>query len=224
MPRPANWGAFQGAALEANRREALGYQADGSIAGGMMTATVTEIPVGVWLSRIAHTGTPVQVTLSAPWWTYLGEFSAAVRDPLGAAAAVSHLARNQLALSSDYIYPREATDELRASFGLDPLASLHNDAERKPYDRIYIVEATRTLLAFRGKGRPVADRPRLDSDREGPTWNAGRDIDQLFIPGLRDPGAKLSAIGRSALHFHRSMSVAGWLERLALDRGSQFDL
>jgi hypothetical protein len=213
-----NEGEFVGAALAANLGRALGQQADGSLKGGLISATVIELPIGTRLCRIANSSLPARMNLSSMWWVREGDFVSFLRASLAEDRDLLDMIRDSLALSTDFAIPNERADEIRAKYGDDALGHLKNSGGIRPWDRVFTVEVTDDLLAFSGIGRDV-----VDTSTDSPlgmlrTWKAASAISQLVIPGLLDTTHRgLSALGKAALHFRRSHSLSHWRERTLPD-------
>jgi hypothetical protein len=209
----ANRAEFEDAAFEVNLGRAIGLQADGTFSGGMVCATVTEVPIGSSLCRITHSALPAELNLTSPWWAYKADFALILSRALPTSAEFRGVLRDSLALASDYTTPNDRADTIRAKYGRDALGTLKNFAGIRPYDRIFEIETLSPLLAFTGIGRDVSD-VHLDSALGTlKTWKAATDIKQLFIPGLQDTNRHLSAAGRAGMHYRRSLSLVHWIDR-----------
>jgi hypothetical protein len=208
-----NAAEFAGAALDANLGRALGRQADGTFKGGLVSATVVELPIGTRLCRIANSSLPARMNLSSVWWVREADFVSFLRASLAQDRDLLETIRDSLALATDFAITNERADEIRAKYGDAPLGSLKNAAGVRPWDRVFTVEVTGDLLAFSGLGRDVADTSRDNPLGMIRTWRAAADIAQLVIPGLLDPEHRgLSPMGRAALHFRRSHGLQHWRE------------
>ena len=215
MPTAANESEFLGAAQEKNRRHALGLQHSGPPSGGMTWADIVDLLPGTMLCRLGHMGTPIQISLLSAWWIRQCEFSALVRGVAANPTALTERAREGLALSDEYVRPDPVINKIRASCNLGDLDTLKNNAARRPFDRIHIVEVTRLLRAFSGPGRDVESNAPADNSGGGRVWRADPRIRQLYIPGLgadyRTADYPMTETARSSLHFRRSMPVRHWV-------------
>ena len=210
---PVNQSEFEGDAFEVNLGRAIGLQADGTVSGGMVTATVAEVPAGSKLCRITHSALPAEVSLTSPWWAYKADFALILTRALSSSADFRDVLRDSLALAEDYTIPDDRADMIREKYGRDALATLNNFAGIRPYDRVFEIEATAPMLAFTGVGRDVTDSHPSGALGILKTWTAAADIRQLFIPGLQDKNRRLSAVGRSGMHYRRSLNLARWIDR-----------
>lgn len=209
----ANWHEFTEKAFELNLGRALGLQADGTFKGGLIAATVIELPVGIRLCRIANTSLPARMNLSSPWWVREEVFVSFLRSSLALEKDVIDVIRDSLALSDDFMTTNERADAIRARYGDDALQTYKNFASIEPWDRVFTAEVTAVLCAFTGIGRDVTDTLPGSPLGTARTWRAAKDVAQLFIPGLLDPSDRgLSETGKAALHFRRSLSLAHWRE------------
>lgn len=209
----ANRAEFEGAAFEINLGRAIGRQADGTFSGGMVSATVVEIPVGSSLCRITHSALPAEVNLTSPWWANKADFALILARALLKSADLREILRDSLALADAYTIPNDRADMIRAKYGRDALGTLKNFASIRPYDRIFEIETLSPLLAFTGIGRDVIDTHPNSVLGTLKTWTASTDIKQLFIPGFQDAERHLSAVGRAGMHFRRSLSLVHWIDR-----------
>jgi hypothetical protein len=210
---PINRAEFENSAFEVNLGRAIGLQADGTFGGGMVSATVAEVPVGSGLCRITHSALPAEVNLTSPWWAYKADFELILLRALSGSADFRDVLRESLALASDYTIPNDRADLIRAKYGRDALVTLRNFAGIRPYDRIFEIETVSPLLAFTGIGRDVVDAEPDSALGALKTWTAATDIRQLFIPGLRNADGRLSAVGRAGMHYRRSLNLGHWIDR-----------
>jgi hypothetical protein len=202
---------FVGATLAANLSRALGRQSDGSLKGGLTSATVIKLPIGTRLCRIANSSLPARMNLSSMWWVREVDFVSFLRASRAEDRDLLDTIRNSLALSTDFAISNERADEIRAKYGDDALGDLKNSGGIRPWDRVFTVEVIGDLLAFSGIGRDVADTSTDSPLGTLRTWKAASAISQLIIPGLLDPAHRgLSAMGKVALHFRRSQSLSHW--------------
>jgi hypothetical protein len=204
---------FAAPAFQLNLSRAIGLQPDGSVSGGMVSATVVEIAAGARLCRVTHSALPAEVNLTSPWWAYTTDFERILSRLHPISADFRELLRNSFALSGDYAVRNGRADEIRVKYGRDALSTLRNFADIRPYDRIFEIEATADLLAFAGTGRDVTDSRPDDASGILRTWTAATDIRQLFVPGLQDAEHRLSDVGRAGMHYRRSLNLAHWIER-----------
>ena len=211
---PVNQSEFEDALFQVNLGRAIGLQADGTIGGGMVTATVAEVPAGSNLCRITHSALPAEVSLTSPWWAYKADFALILTRALSSSVDFRDVLRDSLALAEDYTIPNDRADMIRSKYGRDALTTLKNFAGIRPYDRIFEIEVTAPILAFTGVGRDVTDTTPDSALGTLKTWTAAADIRQLFIPGLQDKDRRLSAVGRAGMHYRRSLSLARWIDRL----------
>jgi hypothetical protein len=209
----ANRAEFENAAFEVNLGRAIGLQAGGTFSGGMVSATVAEVPVGSSLCRITHSALPAEVSLTSPWWAYKADFALILSKALSTTADFRDVLRDSLALASDYTIPNDRADMIRAKYGRDALITLKNFSGVRPYDRIFEIETLSPLLAFTGIGRDVVDAHPDSAFGTLKTWLAATDIRQLFIPGLQDTDRHLSAVGRASMHYRRSLNLSHWIDR-----------
>ena len=77
--------------LQSNRQDRAllalpASQTDGTFSGGMVSATVAEVPVGSSLCRITHSGLPAEVSLTSPWWAYKADFELILSRALSTSA------------------------------------------------------------------------------------------------------------------------------------------
>ena len=208
-----NRAELEDAAFEVNLGRAIGLQADGTFNGGMVSATVAEVPVGSSLCRITHSALPAEVSLTSPWWAYMADFELILSRALSTSADFRDVLRDSLALASDYTIPSDRADMIRAKYGRDALVTLKNFAGIRPYDRIFEIETLSPLLAFTGIGRDVVDTHPDSALGTLKTWTAAADIKQLFIPGLQDADRRLSAVGRAGMRYRRSLNLGHWIDR-----------
>jgi len=208
-----NRAEFEDAAFEVNLGRAIGLQADGTFSGGLVSATVAEVPVGSGLCRITHSALPAEVSLTSPWWAYKADFELILLRALSGSADFRDVLRESLALASDYTIPNDRADLIRAKYDRDALATLKNFAGIRPYDRIFEIETLSPLLAFTGIGRDVVDTHPNSALGALKTWTAATDIRQFFIPGLRNADGRLSAVGRAGMHYRRSLNLGHWIDR-----------
>lgn len=212
-PTPLNADEFVGEALARNLDRALGRQPDGSLCGGLHSAAVVDLPVGARLCRIGNSALPARMNIASPWWVTEDTFVTFLKTSLAADRDLRELIRDSLALSTDFMTPNAKADEIRARYGDEGLRSLANAASIMPWNRVFTVEVTAPVRAFRGVGRDVPDTADDTSLAEARTWRAASDVDQLVIPGLMNVDDRgLSAMGRQALHFRRSHSLTHWRE------------
>jgi hypothetical protein len=204
---------FVGEAMAANLGRALGRQADGTVKGGLVSATVIGLAVGTRLCRIANSSLPARMNLSSMWWVREVDFVSFLRSSLAEDRGLLEMIRDSLALSADFAISNDRADEIRAKYGDDALGDLKNSGGIQPWDRVFTVEVTGDLLAFSGVGRDVADTSPENPLGMVRTWRAAGGISQLVIPGLLDPTHRgLSEMGKAALHFRRSHSLRHWQE------------
>ena len=137
---PINQAEFEDGAFELNLGRAIGLQADGVFSGGMVSATVAEVPAGSSLCRITHSALPAEVSLTSPWWAYKADFALILSRALSTSADFRDVLRDSLALASDYTIPNDRADIIRAKYGRDALVTLKNFAGIRPYDRIFEIE------------------------------------------------------------------------------------
>jgi len=208
-----NRAEFEDAAFEVNLGRAIGLQADGTFSGGMVSATVSEVPVGSNLCRITHSALPAEVSLTSPWWTYKADFALILSRALSTSADFRDVLQDSLALSTDYTIPNDRADMIRAKYGRDALVTLKNFAGIRPYDRIFEIETLSPLLTFTGIGRDVVDTNSDSALGTLKTWIAATDIKQLFIPGLQGADRRLSAVGHAGMHYRRSLNLGHWIDR-----------
>ena len=208
-----NQAEFENAAFEVNLGLAIGLQADGTFRGGMVSATVAEVPVGSSLCRITHSALPAEVSLTSPWWAYKADFELILSRALSSAADFRDVLRESLALANDYTIPNDRADMIRNRYGRSALDTLKNFTGIRPYDRIFEIETLSPLLAFTGIGRDVVDTGQDSALGVLKTWTAATDISQLFIPGLHNADRRLSAVGRSGMHYRRSLNLGHWISR-----------
>jgi hypothetical protein len=208
-----NQAEFTGAAFKVNLDQASGLRPDGTFGGGMISATVTEVPAGSRLCRITHSALPAEVSLTSPWWAYKEDLALILSGALSNSADFREVLRDSLALGSDYIIPNDRADMIREKYGRGALVALKNFAGIRPYDRIFEIETLSPLLAFTGIGREVVDTRPDSALGTLKTWKAATDITQLFIPGLQDGDRRLSAVGRAGMHYRRSLNLSHWIDR-----------
>src|SRR5665213_2498425 len=108
---------FEDAAFEVNLGRAIGLQADGTFSGGMVSVTVSEVPVGANLCRITHSALPAEVSLTSPWWAYKADFALILSRALATSADFRDILHDSLALASDYTIPDDRADMIRARYG-----------------------------------------------------------------------------------------------------------
>lgn len=159
---------FSGPARERNRDYARGWNPGvGQFVGGITYPVEAKIRAGTVLVRVGHSrdgaGKPMPdwINLTSPWWMTDSTFLDIVGRGEDAGTEMGHMFRMKLALTPD--------------FGVS--------------DTIFWVRTTRMLRVWAGRARPVMEDPdpAVREIKGRPlAWLGGYEVNQNFIPGLRD--------------------------------------